>query len=332
MRILVTGGAGYIGSHTVKLLGQEGHDVVVFDNLSTGHDWAVLYGDLVVGDLAHTNLLKRTIKNFSPDVVMHFAASIQVEESTRRPLLYYQNNVANTLNLLNVMLENRISRFLYSSTAAVYGIPAKVPVDETAPLCPINPYGASKVMVENILGDLARASGLKYIVLRYFNVAGADPEGQLGQVSKDATHLIMCALKTAKGEFSKLALYGTDYDTPDGTCVRDYVHVTDLAAAHLYALQYLLVDEKPELRHNVMNCGYGHGFSVKEVIRVVKQVTGVDFLVEQKPRRPGDAPLIIANSDKIRMNIGWKPQYDNLEFIVKTAWEWENKYGSGRVK
>ncbi len=326
MRILVTGGAGYIGSHVVKQLGRENHTIAVYDNLSTGHDWAVLYGDLIVGDLADVGLLKYTIKKFAPDAVMHFAASIQVEESTRLPLLYYQNNVVNTLNLLNAMLQNNVRRLVYSSTAAVYGIPAKVPVDESAPLCPINPYGASKVVVENVLQDLARASGLQFDVLRYFNVAGADPDGQLGQAYKEATHLITCALKTARGAFPKLAVYGTDYNTPDGTCVRDYIHVADLASAHLCVLRDQHAQASQKTRQNIMNCGYGHGFSVKDVVKMTKKVTGVDFEVEEQPPRAGDAPMIIADSEKIKKMFGWKPQYDDLEFIIRTAWEWEKKY------
>jgi UDP-glucose 4-epimerase len=326
MKILVTGGAGYIGSHTVKLLGKEGHNILVYDNLSSGHKWAVLYGRLVKGDLADLPLLRRTIKDFSPDAVMHFAASIQVEESVREPLKYYQNNVANTLNLLSAMNENNVSLFIYSSTAAVYGTPEIIPVGELAPLRPINPYGASKVIIENILRDSAKVSGLKYIALRYFNVAGGDPDGRLGQTYKEATHLITRALKTAKGEFDKLLVYGTDYNTPDGTCIRDYIHVSDIASAHICALNYLT---KAELRGtgdgDVMNCGYGHGFSVREVVTMTKKVTGIDFKVEESARRPGDAPVLIANSDRLKKNTGWKAQYDDLEFIIKTAWEWEKK-------
>jgi UDP-glucose 4-epimerase len=257
---------------------------------------------------------------------MHFAASIQVEESVREPLKYYQNNVANTLNLLTAMNENNIPLFIYSSTAAVYGTPEIMPVDESAPLRPINPYGASKVIVENILQDSAKASGLKYIALRYFNVAGGDPDGRLGQAYKEATHLITRALKTAKGEFDKLLVYGTDYNTPDGTCIRDYIHVSDIAGAHICALNYLT---KTDLRGtgngSVMNCGYGHGFSVKEVVTMTRKVTGIDFKVEAAARRPGDPPLLIANSDKLKKNTGWTAQYDDLEFIIKTAWEWEKK-------
>jgi UDP-glucose 4-epimerase len=326
MKIFITGGAGYIGSHVVKLLGKEGHDILVYDNLSSGHEWAVLYGKLVKGDLADFPLLRRTIKDFLPDAVMHFAASIQVEESVREPLKYYQNNVANTLNLLTAMNENNIPFFIYSSTAAVYGTPEKTPVDESAPLKPINPYGASKVIVENILRDSAKVSDLKYSALRYFNVAGGDPDGRLGQSYKEATHLITRALKTAKGEFGKLLVYGTDYNTPDGTCIRDYIHVSDIASAHICALNYLTKTELAESGNgSIMNCGYGHGFSVREVVTMTKKVTGIDFKVEETYRRPGDAPSLIANSDRLKKNTGWTPQYDDLEFIIKTSWEWEKK-------
>jgi len=326
MKIFVTGGAGYIGSHIVKLLGKEDHDILVYDNLSTGHEWAVLYGKLVKGDLADLSLLRHTLRDFSPAAVMHFAASIQVEESVREPLKYYQNNVANTLNLLSAMDEYNVPLFIYSSTAAVYGTPEIIPVDESAPLLPINPYGASKVIVENILQDSAKVSGLKYIALRYFNVAGGDPDGRLGQAYKEATHLITRALKTAKGEFEKLLVYGTDYNTPDGTCIRDYIHVSDIAGAHICALNYLAkTDLRGSGNGSVMNCGYGHGFSVREVVTMTKKVTGIDFKVEESSRRPGDPPLLIANSDKLKNNTGWKAQYDDLEFIIKTAWEWEKK-------
>ena len=319
MKILVTGGAGYIGSHVVKMLGEKGHDITVYDNLSTGHDWALLYGKLIRGDLADRGLLEKTVKQLGPDAVIHFAASIQVEESVRKPLLYYRNNVANTLNLLESVADSGVKYFIYSSTAAVYGIPEKIPVDEDAPLAPINPYGASKVMIERVLADVARAADFTYVALRYFNVAGADPGGRIGQAYKEATHLITRALKAAKGESEKLLIYGTDYPTPDGTCIRDYLHVEDLAEAHLRSLDYLgdagLSDR--------MNCGYGHGFSVREVVDTAKKVTGVDFRVEETGRRAGDPPALIADSRLLRDRTGWQPRYDDLTFIIKTAWQWE---------
>jgi UDP-glucose 4-epimerase len=319
MKIFVTGGAGYIGSHVVKMLGEEGHEIVVYDNLSTGHEWAVLHGRLVRGELADAPLLEKTIKEFTPQAVIHFAASIQVEESVREPLLYYRNNVANTLTLLDALANNRINYFIYSSTAAVYGVPEKMPVEENEPLNPINPYGASKVMIERVLADLAQAGDFRYVALRYFNVAGADPEGKIGQAYKEATHLITRALKAAKGESEKLLVFGTDYPTPDGTCVRDYIHVNDLARAHLLALDYLVKTGRADR----MNCGYGHGFSVREVVDAAKRVTGIDFGVEEAGRRAGDPPALIADSRLLRSRTGWQPRHDDLDFIIKTAWEWE---------
>lgn len=320
-RIFITGGAGYIGSHVVKTLGEAGHELLVYDNLSTGHEWAVLYGRLVKGDLADTTLLNNVLSAFRPDAVIHFAASIQVEESIREPLNYYANNVVNTVNLLEAMIRHGIRNLIYSSTAAVYGIPGTIPVSETAPLCPINPYGASKVMVEGILRDLAKARPFNYIALRYFNVAGADPKSRIGQAYAEATHLITRALKTARGEYEKLSIYGTDYSTPDGTCIRDYIHVDDLADAHVLALEYLMDGNDSD----VMNCGYGHGFSVREVVAAAKRVTGIDFPVLETDRRAGDTPALTADSARLRQKTGWSPHHDDLDFIIRTAWEWEKK-------
>lgn len=321
MKVFVTGGAGYIGSHVVKLLGEEGHDILVLDNLSTGHEWAVLYGRLLKGDLADRDLVRDALDTFRPDAVIHFAASIQVEESVREPLKYYRNNVINTLNLLDAMLETNTTHFVYSSTAATYGIPETMPIDETAPLRPINPYGATKVMVEQVLSDLAPAKDFQYVALRYFNVAGAASDGRIGQAYAEATHLITRSLKVAKGEFKKLFIYGTDYPTPDGTCIRDYVHVEDLALAHLLTLRYLMDTGRPD----IMNCGYGHGFSVREVVEAAKTITGIDFPVEEAPRRAGDPPALIADSTKLKRATGWEPGHDDLKHIIKTAWEWEKK-------
>ena len=323
MRVLVTGGAGYIGSHVVKLLGEGGYEVLTYDNLSTGHEWAVLYGDLEVGDLADKGRLREVFEGFKPEAVMHFAAYIVVPESVREPLKYYRNNVINTINLLEVMEEFGVDKFIFSSSAAVYGIPEEIPVPEGAPLNPINPYGETKATVERVLRDINNSGkGFKYVSLRYFNVAGADPEGKIGFAYPNPTHLIIRAVKTAKGEFEKLDIYGTDYPTPDGTCVRDYIHVTDLAQAHIVALEYLLEGGESE----VFNCGYGHGYSVKEVVEAVKKVTGIDFKVVEAPRREGDPPMLVADSTKIKKELGWKPKYDDLEFIVKTAWDWEKKF------
>lgn len=322
MKIFVTGGAGYIGSHVVKLLGQHGHNVLVYDNLSTGHEWAVLSGKLVRGELSDIQFLKDTLKSYQPDAVMHFAASIQVEESTREPLIYYRNNVINSINLLEAITELGIEYFIYSSTAATYGVPGTIPVNEKAPLSPINPYGMTKVMVEKVLQDIvASGRNLKYIALRYFNVAGADPDCEIGQAYSHATHLITRALKTARREFDRLFVFGTDYPTTDGTCVRDYIHVGDLASAHLLALMYL----REAGRSDILNCGYGHGFSVLNVIDVAKKVTGVDFPVELTDRRPGDPPELVADSSRLQKLTGWVPLYDDLSFIIDTAWKWELK-------
>jgi UDP-glucose 4-epimerase len=321
MKIFVTGGAGYIGSHVVKALGEAGHHLLVYDNLSTGHERAVLHGRLVRGDLADKPSIAGTLAAFRPEAVIHFAASIQVEESVCEPLAYYRNNVANTLNLLESMREAGVGRFIYSSTAAVYGIPERIPVDEAAPLMPINPYGASKVMIEQILADLAAATDFRYVALRYFNVAGADPGARIGQAYRKPTHLITRALKTAKGEYPKLAVYGTDYPTPDGTCIRDYIHVDDLASAHLLALNHLTETDTTE----IMNCGYGHGYSVREVVEAAKRVTGIDFRTEETGRRAGDPPALIADSGLLRRLTGWQPHHDDLDFIIRTAWDWERK-------
>ena len=321
MKILVTGGAGYIGSHTVKALGSHGHEMVILDNLSTGHQWAVLSGKLIEADLQNRDLLNDILQSFRPEVVIHFAASIEVEESVREPLKYYMNNVSNTLNILEAMTKADVRNFIYSSTAAVYGIPARIPVDESAALKPINPYGMTKMMVERMLQDLSASRNFHYIALRYFNVAGADSEARIGQAYRNPTHLITRALKTAKGEFDRLSIYGIDYPTPDGTCIRDYIHVDDIAKAHVRALDYLMDTGKSD----IMNCGYGHGFSVREVVSTVKEVTGIDLPVEEADRRPGDPPALVADSTRLQTLTGWKPVHDDLAFIVKTAWDWEQE-------
>ncbi len=279
MKILVTGGAGYIGSHVVKKLGEKGYDILVVDNLSTGHKEAVLYGKLYVLDLSDKQSLRNVVKDFKPDAVMHFAASIEVAESVKKPLKYYRNNTVNTLNLLDAVYEEGINRFIFSSTAAVYGEPDNIPVKETDPLKPINLHGRSKAFVEDILKDLSNADkSFRYVSLRYFNVAGADPEGKIGQSYRNPTHLITRALKVAKGEFEKLQIYGTDYPMSDGTTIRDYIHVCDLTYAHILALDYLMEN----VESDVFNCGYGHGYSVKQVVGIAKKVTGIDFLVKKQ--------------------------------------------------
>ena len=322
MKVLVTGGAGYIGSHIVKTLGEKGHDIVVYDNLSYGHDWALLSGRLVKGDLGDKEYLDAVFAEEKFDAVIHMAAFIVVDESIREPLKYYQNNFINAMTLIRTCLKHGVKKFLFSSTAAVYGIPEKIPVTEESPLLPINPYGASKVMVEQVLHDVSASDDLRYIALRYFNVAGADPMSRIGQARKDATHLITVSLRTALGKRDHLDIYGTDYPTPDGTCIRDYIHVDDLSNAHVLALEYLVSGGESR----IYNCGYGHGYSVKEVVDEVKRVTGVHFPVIATDRRPGDPPALIADSSKLRQELQWEPQHDNLAYIIRTAWDWEKKY------
>ncbi|MGH8221445.1 MAG: UDP-glucose 4-epimerase GalE [Woeseiaceae bacterium] len=320
MRILVTGGAGYIGSHVVRQLGEAGHDVVVLDNLSTGHEWAVLAGRLVRVDLGDGDALERVFAEGSPfDAVMHFAASIVVPESVSEPLKYYRNNTINLLALLETCARHGVPRLVFSSTAAVYGLPPGGRVTEESPLAPISPYGASKMMAERILMDAAAATGLRYAILRYFNVAGADPQGRIGQATADATHLIKVACETALGRRPAMPIYGTDYPTPDGTCIRDYIHVEDLARAHLAALDYLAGGGANE----VLNCGYGHGHSVREVVEAVRRVSGRPVLTRDAPRRAGDPVELVADNSRIRRVLGWQPRHDDLDYIVKTAWEWE---------
>lgn len=319
MRILVTGGAGYIGSHVVKALGGHGHTLLTYDNLSSGNRRAITAGDLIVGDLADVAQVEQVVRDFKPDAVMHFAASIVVSESVQQPLTYYLNNTVNTFRLLDVLTRNNVNQFIFSSTAAVYGMPEVLPVTEDTPFSPINPYGTSKMMTELALRDLAAAHpAFRYVAIRYFNVAGADSEGRVGQAYRNPTHLITRALKTAAGEYKQLEVFGTDYPTPDGTCIRDYIHVDDLADAHLLALDYL-----QNSGSEVFNCGYGHGYSVREVIEAVKRVTGVDFPVVESPRRDGDPAQLVADSSKIQRILGWKPRYDDLDYIVQTAWNWE---------
>jgi UDP-glucose 4-epimerase len=319
MKVLVTGGAGYIGSHVVKMLVERGHDVVAYDNLSNGHRDAVLGGRLVEGDLADTRLLHEVLGGWNPDAVMHFAAYIEVGESVRDPLKYYVNNVTNTLGLLAALSAHKVVRFIFSSTAAVYGNPGASPIPETEDIRPINPYGHGKACVEQALKDTAAASGFRYVSLRYFNAAGADPGRKIGERHNPESHLIPLMLKAAKGERKSISIFGTDYPTPDGTCVRDYIHVNDLADAHLRALEHLSSGGGSK----VFNCGYGHGYSVREVLNAARSATGVDIPAAEAERRPGDPPMLVASNDAIRRELGWSPRYDDLDFIIKTAWEWE---------
>jgi UDP-glucose 4-epimerase len=320
MAILVSGGAGYIGSHMVLELLDRGEKVVVLDDLSTGFWWAVPKEAIFVqGDMGDQNLVERVLKEHAITEIAHFAARIVVPESVTDPLGYYYNNTVKTRALLESAVRCGVKHVIFSSTAAVYGEPPVSPVPEEIALSPINPYGRSKLMSEWMLGDVARAYGLTYVALRYFNVAGADPRGRSGQSSPNATHLIKVACQAALGQRAGLEVFGTDYPTPDGTCVRDYIHVTDLACAHLAALDHL----RKGGGSLTLNCGYGRGYSVKEVIDVVKQVSGVDFPVKLSDRRAGDPASLIAGADRIRTELGWQPQHDDLPQIVRHALDWE---------
>jgi UDP-glucose 4-epimerase len=322
MTILVTGGAGYIGSHMVHALVDRGEPVVVLDNLSTGFRWAIPGTvPLIEGETGDAALVASLIKTHDIDAIIHFAASIVVPESVAHPLMYYRNNTANSRTLIEAAVNGGVKHFIFSSTAAVYGNPATVPVAEDATLAPMSPYGSSKLMTEIMLRDAGIAHGLGHVILRYFNVAGADPELRTGQSTKGATHLIKVAVETALGLRPKIEVFGTDYPTPDGTCIRDYIHVSDLVAAHSAALRYL----RGGGTSVTANCGYGRGFSVLEVLDTVKQVSGVEFPVVYSPPRPGDPAQIVAASDRARAVLGWQPRLDDLATIVTHALAWERK-------
>lgn len=323
MKILVTGGAGYIGSHVVKLLGERGSDeIVVLDNLSTGRTEAVLFGRLEVMDLSEFEKVDQFIKKEKFDAVIHFAAKIVVPESVANPLLYYRNNTVNTINLINSCVKYGVGMFIFSSTAAVYGEPEDGIVNENSLLSPISPYGTSKLMSEFVIKDTAFAHPeFKYVILRYFNVAGADPDGLIGQNFPDATHLIKVACQTALGMRESLSVFGTDFNTPDGTGVRDYIHVTDLASAHLAALDHL----ENGGNSDIYNCGYGKGTSVLKVIRSVRKVSDKDFPVQNSPRRAGDPAKLIADNSKILKELNWVPKFQDLNLICRTAYHWEKK-------
>ncbi len=318
-RVLVVGGAGYIGSHIVKSLIESGRDVLVFDNLSTGHAWAVGDADLVIGDLGDREALERLFIEHQFDAVLHFAGHIWVGESIANPIKYYRNNVAASLNLFEEVARYNVPHVVFSSTAAVYGEPDISLLDETLPSAPINPYGTSKMMVERMLIDIAATSGMTFAILRYFNVVGADAGGRIGEATPNNSHIMKVACETALGLRPSMQINGTDYPTPDGTCLRDYIHVEDLASAHLDALHYL----ERGGRSTTLNCGYGHGQSVRQVIDMVKDVSGVDFDISEGPRRIGDPPKLIAENAKIKQLLHWKPRHDNLRYIVETAWRWE---------
>jgi UDP-glucose 4-epimerase len=322
MAVLVTGGAGYIGSHMVLALADAGEDAVVLDDLSTGFREAVHpKAKLVVGDVADEKLVGSLIKDNDIDAVIHFAAKIVVPDSVADPLGYYLANTVKTRALLAAVTGAGVKHFVFSSTAAVYGNPEENPVSEDAKLAPMSPYGRSKLISEWMLQDVAASCDFHYVALRYFNVAGADPEGRAGQSTAGATHLIKVAAETATGKRNRMSVFGTDYPTPDGTCIRDYIHVTDLVAAHLAALRHLRAGGE----NLVLNCGYGRGYSVLEVIEAVKRVSGKDFPVELAPRRPGDPAAIVARADRIRERLGWRPQLDDLATIVAHALAWEEK-------
>ncbi len=318
--ILVTGGAGYIGSHAVLALKRAGYEVVVLDNLVYGHRDLVekLQVNLIVGDTSDRTLLDNLFANHNISAVMHFAAYAYVGESVTDPSKYYRNNVIGTLTLLDAMMAASIKKFVFSSTCATYGIPETVPIPEDHPQNPINPYGASKLMVERMLSDFDTAYDFKSVCFRYFNAAGADPNGLLGEDHNPETHLIPLVLQTALGKRESVSIFGTDYDTSDGTCIRDYIHVTDLANAHVLGLEYLLQGKDS----TVFNLGNGNGFSVQEVIETAKEVTGKEIKVQKCDRRPGDPPILVGSSDKARTILGWQPQYCDLKDILYHAWEW----------
>ena len=321
MKVLVVGGAGYIGSHMVKILCQAGHQVTTLDNLSNGYKDAVKYGDFIEGDIADAGLLNKLFTQNTFDGVMHFASYIQVGESVEKPSMYYRNNVTNTQVLLDAMVEHGIKYFIFSSTAATFGEPEYTPIDEAHPQKPINPYGHSKLMVEQILRDFDHAYGLKSVSLRYFNAAGADPDGELGERHIPETHLVPLVLQAASGRRGNITIFGVDYDTPDGTCIRDYIHVNDLCSAHLLGLEHLVAGGESK----AFNMGNGQGYSIKEVIDVAKKVTGNDFAVSLGERRDGDPARLVADSTLLQKELGWKPEYADLETIIRHAWAWEQK-------
>ena len=325
MNILVTGGAGFIGSHTVRKLREAGHEVVIFDNFSSGHRDAVKDFTIFIGDLASKEDLKKVFSQNAFDGVVHFAGSIEAGESMTDPKRFFENNIINSLNLLEAMLDADVKKIVFSSSAAVYGEPDKVPIEEDDAKNPTNVYGETKLMFEKILEAYDRAYGIKSVALRYFNAAGADPSGEIGADHKHKTHLITLVLLTALGKRDSIKIFGTDYATPDGSCIRDYVHVSDLADAHVLALDYLRLSNTS----NYFNLGNEKGTSVLEVITAAKQITGIDFPVEYEARRAGDPALLFASSRKAKALLKWKPQFDSIEHIIQTAWNWHRKHPEG---
>lgn len=316
--VLVTGGAGYIGSHTCKILAEAGYEPVTLDNLIYGHRWAVKWGPFVEGDLADATLLRQVIQDYRVEAVVHFAAYAYVGESMQDPGKYFRNNVANTLNLLDAMVTNGIRPIVFSSTCSTYGLPERIPITEDQPQQPLNPYGESKLFVERALRWYGIAHGLRSVALRYFNAAGADPEGEIGEEHDPETHLLPLVIQAALGQRTQVEIFGTDYDTPDGTPVRDYIHVTDLADAHVRALQHLM-----EGGDNLaLNLGTGTGYSVREVIRMVERVAQIPVPAREGQRRPGDPPALVADPSRARQRLEWHPVYSDLRTIVETAWRW----------
>lgn len=319
--ILIVGGAGYVGSHVNKLLSQKGYKTVVFDNLERGHREFVKWGEFFRGDISDKDQIRACFKKYSINAVMHFSAFAYVGESVAEPIKYYRNNVANTLNLLEVMLESKVRHFIFSSSCATYGVPETIPITEYHPQNPISPYGWSKLMVEVILKDFNAAYGMKYVSLRYFNAAGADPDTEIGEWHEPETHLIPLVLDVALGRSESIEVFGLDYDTPDGTCIRDYIHVNDLAEAHILALEALVNGKGSD----IFNLGIGRGYSVKEVIESARRVTGLDIAWEFGPRRSGDPAVLVADASKAVKQLGWRPKFVELDAIVESAWQWHKK-------
>ena len=319
--VLVTGGAGYIGSHVCKELALNGYLPVTYDNLSRGHQWAVKWGPLEIGDILDENCLKEVIKKHKPSIIIHFAAYAYVGESVKKPDLYYQNNVIGTFNLLKVLEDIKFPYLIFSSSCSVYGNPKKIPINESHPQKPVNPYGKSKLMIEHMLRSFDSVYGLKSISLRYFNAAGADPDGEIGEIHDPEPHIIPRALKVASGELEFLDIYGDDYKTPDGTCTRDYVHVKDLARIHVISIKHLFNSKKTQF----FNVGSSKGYSVKEVVESVKQITGKKITHKMRPRREGDPEILIADSSHVFDTLKWQPEFSALDNLIKDAWNWQKK-------
>ena len=322
MNILVTGGAGYIGAHACKVLAQNGYTPVTYDNLSTGHREAVKWGPFEEGDISDRIRLNEVIEQYQPSAVIHFAAHSLVGESVENPAKYYRNNVCGTLSLLEAMRDHGIKYIVFSSSCAVYGMPNEIPIPESHPLDPINPYGRSKMMIEYLLKDFSQAYDLKYVALRYFNAAGADAEGSIGENHNPETHLIPLLLNTALDKRTSISIFGNDYDTPDGTCIRDYIHVTDLAEAHVKAVRYLIDANQS----STLNLGTGKGYSVMEIINTAREITDMEISEIMSERREGDPPVLVARADKAEKQLDWKPQQIDIKYIIKTAWQWHNTH------